>query len=48
MLGQELNERSLQLGLEQTYRVQARLAATPADRVRLVDLANAVRPRSLF
>jgi serine/threonine-protein kinase PknG len=48
MLGRELNERSLQLGLEHTYRTQARLAPSPAERIRLVDLANAVRPRSLF
>ena len=48
VLGQELNERSLREGLEQTYRLQARLATTPDERVRLVDLANSIRPRSLF
>ena len=48
MLGRELSERSLREGLEQTYRTQARLATSDEDRVRLVDRANAVRPRSLF
>ena len=47
MLGQQLNERDLRLGLEQTYRAQARLAATDADRIALIDKANHVRPRSL-
>ncbi len=48
MLGQELNERSLREGLEHTYRVQARLAGSDEERIRLVDRANSVRPRSLF
>ncbi len=48
MLGRELNEKSLREGLEHTYRTQARLAPTDAERIRLVDKANAVRPRSLF
>jgi serine/threonine-protein kinase PknG len=48
LLGHPLNERSLQVGLEKTYRTQARLAGSTPERVRLVDLANAVRPRSLF
>ncbi|MDH3680819.1 MAG: serine/threonine-protein kinase PknG [Acidimicrobiia bacterium] len=47
MLGQDLNERSLRLGLEQTYRTQARLATQEAERIRLIDKANSVRPRSL-
>jgi serine/threonine-protein kinase PknG len=47
MLGQELNERELRLGLEQTYRAQARLAVTDARRIALIDKANEVRPRSL-
>ncbi|MEM9564112.1 MAG: tetratricopeptide repeat protein [Actinomycetota bacterium] len=48
ILGRELTEKSLREGLEQTYRTQARLATSPDERVRLVDLANSVRPRSLF
>ncbi|MEL6981496.1 MAG: tetratricopeptide repeat protein, partial [Actinomycetota bacterium] len=48
MLGRTLTEKSLREGLEQTYRTQARLATSPEERVRLVDRANAVRPRSLF
>jgi serine/threonine-protein kinase PknG len=48
MLGRPLSEKSLREGLEQTYRTQARLATSTDERVRLVDLANAVRPRSLF
>ncbi len=48
MLGRELNERSLREGLEQTYRVLARLATSDEERIRLVDRANSVRPRSLF
>jgi serine/threonine-protein kinase PknG len=47
MLGQQLNERDLRIGLEQTYRAQARLAATDAARIALIDKANHVRPRSL-
>ena len=47
MLGQDLSERSLRLGLEETYRTQARLAVTEAERFRLIDKANAIRPRSL-
>ncbi len=48
LLGKELEERSLREGLEQTYRIQARLANSDEERIRLVDKANAVRPRSLF
>lgn len=47
MLGHELSEESLRLGLEKTYREQARYATTAAERVELVDRANAVRPRSI-
>jgi serine/threonine-protein kinase PknG len=47
VLGEPLTERRLREGLERAYRALARLAATPAERIRLVDLANAVRPRSL-
>ncbi len=48
MLGRDLSEKSLREGLEHTYRIQARLATSDEERIRLVDKANAVRPRSLF
>ncbi|MEM8923370.1 MAG: tetratricopeptide repeat protein, partial [Actinomycetota bacterium] len=48
LLGQNLDEMSLRRGLEQTYRTMARLAEEPDERVRLVDRANEVRPRSLL
>ena len=44
----ELTERSLREGLEQTWRTLARLTDDQAERIRLVDLANQVRPRSLL
>ena len=46
-LGEPLTERRLREGLERAYRTLAHLAATPEDRIRLVDLANQVRPRTL-
>ncbi|GLZ28266.1 putative serine/threonine-protein kinase [Lentzea sp. NBRC 105346] len=42
-----LSEHELRLGLERCYRTQARFAATPEERIALVDRANAVRPRTL-
>jgi serine/threonine-protein kinase PknG len=47
LLGCELTDKGLRLGLERTYRAQARLAATRDDLIALVDLANDVRPRTL-
>jgi serine/threonine-protein kinase PknG len=47
VLGCELTERELRFGLERCYRTLARLASTVAERVALVDRANAVRPRTL-
>jgi serine/threonine-protein kinase PknG len=47
VLGSELTERGLRLGLESRYRLLARLAGTVAERVELVDLANSVRPKTL-
>ncbi|MEO5899020.1 MAG: tetratricopeptide repeat protein [Ilumatobacteraceae bacterium] len=41
------DEPSLRRGLEQAYREAARLSEDAKDRIRLVDLANAVRPRTL-
>jgi serine/threonine-protein kinase PknG len=40
------DERSLRLALEESLRASARLASDPAQRVVLVDRANAVRPRT--
>ncbi len=47
ILGFDLDEVSLRRALESTYRTQARLSASDADRIRLVDRANRVRPRTL-
>ncbi len=47
VLGCELTDRGLRLGLERHYRTLARLADTPEERFALVDRANAVRPRTL-
>jgi serine/threonine-protein kinase PknG len=47
VLGCELTERDLRFGLENCYRLLARLANTLAERVELVDLANATRPRTM-
>ncbi len=45
--GVEAAEAPLRSELERAYRTLARLSADQAERVRLVDQANAVRPRSL-
>lgn len=47
VLGCELEERDVRFGLERCYRTLARLAGSTADRVELVDRANAIRPRTL-
>ncbi len=47
ILGCELTERDLRFGLENCYRLLARLATTMTERVQLVDLANATRPRTM-
>jgi serine/threonine-protein kinase PknG len=46
LLGCAWDERSLRLALEASLRAAARLASDPAQRVALVDRANAVRPRT--
>jgi serine/threonine-protein kinase PknG len=46
LLGHELVERDLRFGLERSYRTLARAASTRRDRIRLVDQANSVRPRT--
>ena len=47
ILGCEPNPRSLRFGLERGYRALARLTPDEARRIELVDLANAIRPRTL-
>jgi serine/threonine-protein kinase PknG len=47
LLGFELTERGLRLGLERTYRSLAKVAPSSSERIRLVDHANQVRPRTL-
>jgi serine/threonine-protein kinase PknG len=46
LLGHELSERALRLGLEGSYRALARQAGSGAERIQLVDQANRVRPRT--
>jgi len=46
ILGCEPNERSLRFGLERGYRALARLTSDRSRRIELVDLANAVRPKT--
>jgi serine/threonine-protein kinase PknG len=46
LLGCPLTETGLRTGLEASYRELARIAKSSAERVRLVDLANEVRPRT--
>jgi serine/threonine-protein kinase PknG len=44
--GCALDETQLRLGLERTYRALAAVAGSASERVRLVDAANRVRPRT--
>ena len=44
--GHPLVERDLRSGLESNYRDLARMASTTSERIRLVDRANHVRPRT--
>jgi serine/threonine-protein kinase PknG len=46
LLGHRLAERDLRFGLERSYRALARRAASSGERIRLVDEANRVRPRT--
>jgi serine/threonine-protein kinase PknG len=46
ILGCEPNERALRLGLERGYRALARLTSDRNRRIELIDMANAVRPRT--
>ena len=45
--GVAVDEASLRRAMEQAYREAARLDDDARERVRLVDLANEIRPRSL-
>ena len=47
VMGSPLEVQGLRLGLERAYRDLARLALTPDERIRLVDRANRVRPKTL-
>ena len=47
ILGCEPDARAVRFGLERSYRALARLTPDEARRVELVDLANAIRPRTL-
>jgi serine/threonine-protein kinase PknG len=46
LAGHPLTERDVRLGLECTYRSLARITNTASERIRLVDWANRVRPRT--
>lgn len=46
LLGSEMSEHGLRLGLERSYRVLARLAQQGRDRIELVERANLLRPRT--
>ncbi|MGH3180269.1 MAG: tetratricopeptide repeat protein [Streptosporangiaceae bacterium] len=41
------NARALRFGLERSYRTLARLTPEEDRRIELVDMANAIRPRTL-
>ena len=47
ILGCEPNARAVRFGLERTYRALASLTPDETRRIQLVDLANAIRPRTL-
>jgi serine/threonine-protein kinase PknG len=47
ILGCEPNARALRFGLERSYRALARLTPDEDRRIELVDLAYAIRPRTL-
>jgi serine/threonine-protein kinase PknG len=46
ILGCEPDERSLRFGLERGYRALARLTSDRSRRIELVDMANAIRPKT--
>jgi serine/threonine-protein kinase PknG len=48
LLGYKLEEKELRLGAEAEYRKAAHYAATPEEKIRWVNLANEIRPITLF
>jgi serine/threonine-protein kinase PknG len=46
LVGHPLTEHDVRLGLERTYRSLARVAGSAGERIRLIDWANRVRPRT--
>src|SRR5690606_31480289 len=46
LLGCEMTEHGLRLGLERSFRVLARLAQQGRERIELVERANLLRPRT--
>ena len=46
ILGCEPNERALRFGLERSYRALARLTSDRSRRIELIDMANAIRPKT--
>ena len=46
ILGCEPNERALRFGLERSYRALARLTSDRNRRIELIDMANAIRPKT--
>jgi serine/threonine-protein kinase PknG len=48
ILGLELSERQVRIGLERAYRTLAHLTQNAEDRIALVERANSVRPRTLL
>ena len=47
VLGRPLTETGMRFGLESSYRALARFSESSDERIRLVDHANRVRPRTL-
>jgi serine/threonine-protein kinase PknG len=47
IVGCEPNARALRFGLERSYRALARLTPDDSRRIELIDMANAIRPRTL-
>jgi serine/threonine-protein kinase PknG len=48
LFGNSLQAGSLRKGIEQSLRAMAHLVAEDEEKIRLVDLANQVRPKTLF
>jgi serine/threonine-protein kinase PknG len=48
LFGYSLSEYQIRLGAEAEYRKAARYAATPEEKIKLINLANSVRPVTLF